>query len=71
MYVSEYKYWLVRDQILHKAPRASWNLITWPTGIYIKMTPYFFSTILAGVFYSDGQIVLGWFGDLVSQYIME
>jgi hypothetical protein len=37
MYLSGYKYRLVRDQILHKAHRASWNLITWPTGIYIPI----------------------------------
>jgi hypothetical protein len=37
MYLSGYKYRLVRAQILHKALRASWNLITWPTGIYIPL----------------------------------
>jgi hypothetical protein len=29
MYLSGYKYRLVRDQILHKALWASWNLITY------------------------------------------
>jgi hypothetical protein len=40
MYLSGYKYRLVRDQILHKALRVSWNLITWQTGIYIPIDTY-------------------------------
>jgi hypothetical protein len=40
MYLSGYRYQLVSDQILHKALRASRNLITWPAGVYIYHDKY-------------------------------
>lgn len=46
-YISEYKYGLVCDYIFHKAWRALWHLIMWPTRIfYLDIHPNMVSYFL-------------------------